>query len=42
MTNREYAFEILRNYPSERRFTIMKPMEKSLVDTLMDAILGKK
>jgi hypothetical protein len=42
MTAREYAFEILRNYPSERRFTIMRPMEKSLMDRLMEAVFGKR
>jgi len=42
MAAREYAFEILRNYPSERRFTIMKPMEKSPLEALMAAVFGKK
>ncbi len=40
MVVRQYSFDILKNYPSHRRFLIKKPMEKSLFDTLAQMIGG--
>ncbi len=42
MVVRQYSFDVLKNYPSHRRFTIRKPMEKSIFDTIAQMIGGRK
>jgi hypothetical protein len=34
MTSKEYSFEFVKNYPTERRFIITKPMTKSIFDSI--------
>jgi hypothetical protein len=40
MAVRQYSFDILRNYPTGRRFIIKRPMEKPIFDTLVQMITG--
>ena len=42
MVVKEYSFEILKNYPSERKYLIRKPMEKTVFDTFAQMIMGKR
>jgi hypothetical protein len=42
MVVKEYGFELLKNYPTERRFLIRKQMEKSIFDPLIQAVFGRK
>lgn len=38
----EYSFDILRNYPSERKYVIKKPLKASFMDSVKELIVGKK
>jgi hypothetical protein len=42
MAVNEYSFELIKNYPGERRFLIKKQMEKPLLDAFWQAFFGKK
>ncbi len=42
MVVRRYSFDILKNYPSERRFLIKRPMEKSIFDSLAQMLGVRK
>ena len=37
---KEYSFEVLKNYPPERRLTITKQMTKSVFDDIGQMIFG--
>jgi len=38
----EYSFDLVRNYPAERKFIIKKQMEKPFLDAFWQAFFGKK
>jgi hypothetical protein len=38
----KYSFEILKNFPSERRYLIKMPLKKSLLDSFAELFGGKK
>ena len=42
MVVKEYSFELLRNYPNERRFLIKRQMSRSILDTIGQMLLGKR
>lgn len=41
MAVREYNFDLTKNYPSERRYLIKRPLKKSVLDSIRD-LLWKK
>lgn len=38
----EYSFDLIKNYPTERRFIIKKQMEKPFFEAFWEAFFGKK
>jgi len=37
-----YSFDLVKNYPSERRYLIKMPLKKSIFDSFAEMFGGKK
>jgi hypothetical protein len=42
MSARDYSFDMLKNYPTARKYLIKKPLKTSALDSLKELIFGKK
>jgi len=42
MATQNYSFELQKNYPSERRFTITRNMKLSFMDEIRELFFGKR
>jgi hypothetical protein len=37
-----YSFDLMKSYPTERRYIIRKPLKTSFMDSVKELIVGKK
>lgn len=38
----KYSFDLMKNYPTDRRYIIRKPLKTTLMDSIKELIIGKK